>query len=638
MTGALNLVFMDFETYYDDAYSLRRMPTPNYILDPRFETIMTAVKVNTGMSQIVDGPDVPKFLAMLNPARTVTVSHNALFDNSILSYRYNFVPYMMLDTLGMSRALLGHELRSHSLDKVADFLGLGAKGKFLANVKGMTRQQIMAAGFWPEFSRYCLQDNDLCAGIFAKLAPAFPEPERRLMDLVLRCAVVPRFQCDTKLLTEHLVEVRQEKADLIAKVAASTADLQSASKFSKLLTERGVEIQYKTSVATGKQTPAFAKTDQFMADLQEHPDLEVQALVAARLGVKSTIEETRSEKLLSIGKLSWPVWLGSNMMPIPLAYGKAHTHRLAGEWGMNMQNLPSSRKKDKNGVPISKLRRSLVAPPGHKVIMADLGQIEARLSAFVCDCIQLLDQFARKLDPYAKMGTAIFGFEVDRKVHILEGFIGKTAILGLGYGCGWKKFYTMVITSARLFGIPLGNVWTEELAERSVRTYRTVNWQMQVGWSTLDNMLKACWFGGQPPMKFGPGGIVEIGPGYVKLPNDMYLRYADPMLDRDTGDISYRHGKFTHKIYGAKLLENIVQALARIVVMNAALRIRGRGDKSWSRFVLQAHDELVYIVPNAEVDKAKLIIHEEMTRRPSWALSLPLTADVGVGQSYGEAK
>jgi hypothetical protein len=195
----------------------------------------------------------------------------------------------------------------------------------------------------------------------------------------------------------------------------------------------------------------------------------------------------------------------------------------------------------------------------------------------------------------------------------------------------------MVVTSARNFGIDLGDRWTEQLAEKSVQTYRNVYWPMQTGWQTLDHMLKSCWLGKHPPMKYGPGGLVEIGPGYVKLPNDMYLRYADPLMDAN-GELSYRHGKFHHKIYGAKLLENIVQALARIVVMNAALRIRGRGDRSWSRFVLQAHDELVYIVPDAEVDKAKLIIHEEMTRRPSWAADLPLTADVGVGQSYGEAK
>lgn len=636
MAGALNLVFLDFETYYDDEYSLRRMPTPNYILDPRYETIMLTARINSGLAVVIDGPDVPQFLRTLNPERTVTVSHNALFDNSILAYRYNFVPYMMLDTLGMSRALLGHELKAHSLESVAAYLGVGRKGNMVHKVKGLRRADIIAQGMWPGYTAYCAQDTNLCAGVFAKLIPSFPEPERRLMDMVLRCAVVPRFRCDTQLLTEHLVDVKQDKEDLIASCAADKADLMSNVKFQAMLEAHGVEVQYKTSAATGKSTPAFAKTDQFMADLQEHDDPAVQALAAARLGVKSTIEETRSEKLLSIGSLPWPAWL-QGTMPIPLAYGKAHTHRLAGEWGMNMQNLPSSRKKDANGNPISKLRRSLVAPPGYKVITADLGQIEARLSAFICNCTSLLDQFAKKLDPYAKMGSAIFGFEVDPAVHKLERFIGKTAILGLGYGCGWRKFYTMVITSARLFNIALGNIWTEQLAEKSVQTYRRVNWPMHAGWNTLDNMLKTCWLGNHPPMKFGPGGLVEIGPGYVKLPNDMYLRYAEPLMDAN-GELSYRHGKFTHKIYGAKLLENITQALARIVVMNAALRIRGRGDASWSMFVLQAHDELVFIVPDAEVDKAKLIIHEEMTRRPSWAQTLPLTADIGTGQSYGEAK
>ena len=306
MDGALNLVFLDFETYYDKEYSLKRMPTPNYILDPRYETIMLTARINSGLEQVIDGPDVPAFLSTLNPERTVTVSHNALFDNSILSYRYNFVPYMMLDTLGMSRALLGHELHSHSLASVAAYLGLGKKGHTVQQVIGMRRADIIAAGLWPSYTAYCTKDTKLCAGVFTRLIPQFPEPERRLMDLVLRCAVVPRFRCDTQLLTEHLIEVKQDKADLIASCAADKADLMSSARFQSMLENRGVEIQYKVSAATGKQSPAFAKTDQFMADLLEHHDPEVQALAAARLGVKSTIEETRSEKLLSIGTLPWP--------------------------------------------------------------------------------------------------------------------------------------------------------------------------------------------------------------------------------------------------------------------------------------------------------------------------------------------
>lgn len=267
-----------------------------------------------------------------------------------------------------------------------------------------------------------------------------------------------------------------------------------------------------------------------------------------------------------------------------------------------------------------------------KVIVTDLGQIECRLSAYVCDERTLLREFAENLDPYAKLATAIFGFEVNRKVHIPEGFIGKTGILGLGYGAGADKFYNMVVLMATAGGIDLGTMWTPEVAKRAVNTYRTKYRGIpNNGWYKLDSILATAWIGKSAPVRFGP---VEIGHGYVKGPNGLCMFYANPRQDPVTGEYMFTYGREQHKIYGAKFLENIIQFLSRIVVMEAAVRISARG----YNFVLQAHDELVYIVPDAEVEKAKAIIHEEMVRVPVWAPGLPLKADISHGQSYGEAK
>jgi hypothetical protein len=618
----VRLLFLDFETYYDDRYSLRHLPIPNYILDKQFECQLCAVKEDNGKSDVIDGPDFPKFLAQYDPSQTTTVCYNALFDNSILAWRYGFVPKRMLDAMGMARALCGHLLPGASLDTVAKTLGLGEKLGTLVKVKGLRRNQIIAAGLMEEFKAYAVQDVDLCAKIFFGLYHAMPQSERRLMDLVLRCAVQPRFECDIPMLEAHLIEVREIKQELLDLCGVSVDELMSTDKFKAALEARGVEIEYKVT-PTGRSAPAFAKTDAFMAGLELHPDPVVQALGAARLGHKSTLEETRSEKLISIAKLAWPAGMGN--MPVPMRYGGAHTQRLSGDWGMNMQNLPSSRKAG------SKLRKSLKAPPGHKVITVDLGQIEARLVAWICGAVGLLTQFRDKLDPYAKLAEEIFGYPVDRKVQKVEGFIGKTGILGLGYGCGVDKFFNMVKIMARGMGIDLGDMWTRKLAEKAVQTYRRVNAPIPDGWHTLSCILETSWAGHNPPTNFGP---VTISTGRVTGPNGLSMFYADPHRDAETGDLYYRYGRFRHKIYGAKLLENIVQFLARIIVMNAALRIADYG----YNFVLQAHDELVYIVPDAEVDKVKKLVHTEMTRQPAWAPDLPLTADVGCGQSYGEAK
>src|SRR5579859_3824710 len=303
-----HLLFLDAETYFDDEYSLRKMPTPNYILDPRFELQMVAVKLDDQPHQVIRGPEFPAWLANIDPRVTTTVTFNSLFDNSILAWKYGFVPHTMLDAMGMARALLGHELKSLSLKEVANFLGMPAKGTALQNMKGKRLAQIEAEGLYGEFAIYAEQDNYLCEQIFLRLFPQFPWAERRLMDLVIRCCVEPRFRSDGPMLEGHLNDVREAKQKLLE--AANDIDpkiVMSTPKFKAWLEGKGVEVEMKLSPTTGKETPAFAKTDEFMELLQDHTDDEVAAAASARLALKSTLEETRTEKLLSIANLDWSV-------------------------------------------------------------------------------------------------------------------------------------------------------------------------------------------------------------------------------------------------------------------------------------------------------------------------------------------
>jgi DNA polymerase family A len=634
------LLFLDFETYYDDVYSLRKMPTPNYILDDRFEMICCAVKEGAGPAHVIDGPDFPKFIAGFDPAHTTTVTFNALFDNSILAWRYGFIPHLMLDSMGMARALRGHILPSASLAVVAKHLGLGEKGDTLIKVKGMHREDIIHdynVTLWSEFKRYAIQDNELSAAIFYMLYKEFPVAERHIMDLVLRCTIEPQFRVDIKMLEAHLADVRAEKQGLLQASGVTRADLMSGPKFKAALEALGVEVEMKPSPKEGRPPlPAVAKSDEFMSELLEHEDERVRALAEARLGFKSTIEETRAAKFLAIAGLPWQDFIGiTGAMPMPLRYGAAHTTRLGGEWGMNVQNLPTARgSKGK-----SKLRAGLIAPPGHIVSAADLGQIEARITAWICGDTELLKQFADKLDPYALLAEEIFGYKIDRKVQIPEGFIGKTGVLGLGYGAGVPKFFNMVITDSRKYNIDLKGMWTQGLAEKTVATYRRARKAIvRNGWYRLDHIIRTAWVGKSGPDTFGP---CVISKGRISLPNGLSLNYADPHWDPETQEFWYRYGRRRHKIYGAKMLENIVQALARIVVMNAALRIHAKG----YRFALQGHDELVFILPQNDdyggggaLDRAKQIIHTEMVRSPSWAPTVPLKAEAGAGASYEDAK
>lgn len=649
------LLFLDFETYYDNEYSLSKMAPPNYILDERFETIGCAVKDGAlGQSFFVDGPDFGSFIKSVDASTTTTVTFNALFDNCILAWKYNFIPARMLCAMRMASALRGHILQSASLASVSKCLKVGTKGTEIENVKGKRRAEIMNnPGLWRAFQAYAENDNELSAAIFFKLLPEFPVTERKVMDRVLRCAVDPKFHVDKNMLSQHLEDLKKDKIRMLrlangakeedlntesfafdedhsmeAALEAFAGSLRSNDKFEALLKARGVDIEYKASISDpSRSIPAFAKTDQFMSDLQEHDDPIVQALAAARLGVRSTIEETRGARILSIAELAWPSYCDGNI-PIPLRFSGAHTHRLSGDWKINMQNLPSGR-----GTQKSKLRKSLIAPDGHKVIVADLAQIEARITAWLCGQLDLLKQFTDDLDPYSILASGIFGFKVDKKIHLIERFIGKSGVLGLGFRCGAAKFYNMVVRSGRTLGLDMSEllkIWTPELAQTSVDAYRQINRSIVNTWYTLDRYLQTAWCGLSAPVKFGP---VTIGPGYVLLPNGMKMNYD--VVCRDPGEgLSYRYGKRIFQMHGGKFLENKVQALARIIIMNAAMRL----DEKGYRFCLQSHDELAFIIPDADVENCKKIVHAELIKCPSWGTGLPLAAEVGSGQSYGDAK
>jgi DNA polymerase I-like protein with 3'-5' exonuclease and polymerase domains len=72
----------------------------------------------------------------------------------------------------------------------------------------------------------------------------------------------------------------------------------------------------------------------------------------------------------------------------------------------------------------------------------------------------------------------------------------------------------------------------------------------------------------------------------------------------------------------------------RLIVLDAALRLAKRG----YRFALQSHDELAFVVPTDRLEEAKTIIMQEMTRPPAWMPELPLHAEIGVGNNYGEVR
>jgi DNA polymerase len=627
----MRLLFADAETYYSPEYTLRKLTPAEYILDARFELLGVSVAWDDAKSTYIEGPDFPAWVAAQDWTDTMVVSHNALFDACIFNWLYGIRPTYWGDTLSMANAHLRGRTRYVSLSKVADLLGLRQKGTTIINMRGFRHRDIVAQPALHAASiDYANRDNDLCRAIFLHLLTVTPWDEMRVIDQIIRAAVEPQLVLDVPLLHQHLAQVQLDKANLLQQVTASKDELMSNEKFAVMLQNLGVDPPRKVSLKTGLETWAFAKTDAEFEALTEHDDPMVQALVAARLGIKSTQEETRCARLISIGNLQWGD--GTPWMPIPLKYSAAHTHRLGGTWSINLQNL-------KRG---GQLRKALKAPPGHKVVTVDASQIEARMNAYISCETKLLRGFANGDDVYCEFAGGVFLRRVT-KADIKERFLGKTCILGLGYGMGWAKFMATVAIQSRLFLKSKMDLPDHE-AQRIVRFYRDTYSMIANLWKMADEIITFMYRCGEHEQRswLGPQNMmVVVGKGYIILPNGMALHYEGLRIEKvETPEGAqnkwyYNFDGAKHMLYGAKLVENVTQALSRCHIMEAALAIK---DRTGRDFVMQVHDELVYVVPDDEVATFTPIIMEEMRRAPVWAKGIPLDAEAGVGANYGEAK
>lgn len=652
-------ITLDFETYYDKDYNLRKMTPVEYILDPRFEVIMLSVKRPGKPAFNLPADKVQMFFDLLDPAKTVVITHNALFDMCICAWKYNFVPKLMVCTMSMARAWWGHALKYVSLEAVAAFCGAGVKGKEVVKMIGLRAADIRAAGLWPSYESYCANDSILTENIFEKLmAEGFPLSELQVLNLVLRCCVIPQFEVSQIELLQHKQNIFNEKQQLLTKAmlvgANGKSDLMSNDKFALLLESLGVDPPRKTSPATGRETWAFAKSDQDFTDLEDHPDPAVQAVVAARLGHKSTIEETRTERMLSISGLAWPheyllsrgyqeataAYRFPSLMPMPLRYGGAHTHRLSGDWKLNVQNFPSRGKKNH-------LKCALMARAGYTVLNIDSSQIEARIVAWLAGEVELLKQFELGLDPYKIFAAKVFGIDPSQ-VNTQQRFLGKTSILGLGFGLGWIKFKHQVrvksLEAIKYTGQGSELILADEESQRIVNTYRATYTGVPKLWKALNNAIGIL-AGGYGNFSIGP---CEFLRGKISLPNGLYLHYHNLRQVRTTNGLEwiYDHAGKPRRLYGGALLENIVQALARIIVMDTALRIEKRleniclATKNYVgvNLALQVHDALAYVVPDEVVTYVGSVMMEEMRARPVWAPDLPLAAELHKGPTYGDCK
>ena len=648
------IISIDFETFWDtkEGYTLTKMTTEEYIRHEKFKSFGACVH-EYGTDEPIRwyrDAELRQYLDGIDWGRTAVLAHNAQFDVSIMEWRYGAHPCFIFDTLSMARALRGVEV-GNSLAKLADDFGLPSKGTAVHSTNGVHE---LDATLERELAEYCKHDVFLCEEIFKRLAVSYPSKELRLVDMTLKMYTRPLLQLDQPMLIKALAEEGNAREQLLQRLGVEDAELASNPKFAELLTKLGVVPPTKTSKTTGKTAPALAKNDALFQTLLNSEREDVALLCQARLKVKSTTERTRAQRFLDISK--------RGALPVPLSYYGAQTGRWTAAKGsaINMQNL-------KRG---SFLRKAIMAPEGHQLVVGDLSQIEPRVLAWLSDYEDMLDIFKGGGDPYAAFGAQMFNIpNLTKDSHPDLRQSAKSALLGCGYGLGWASFASQLLVGflgappvryskdfAKKLGVDSeyaqafvkwdGNdeklleiphtCSTQELlhhvlaAKAIIDTYRRTAYPVVAFWSLCETALHRSLVNGEELVY----KCITFRKGEIELPNGMKLLYPDLRYEKDDkGRSQAVYGPHATKLYAGKITNNITQALARIVMTDGMLRVAKKYPIAGT-----VHDELIAVVPDDEVVDAKTWVLAQMTMEPPYMKGIPLDADGGAHRRYGLAK
>ena len=602
----MNLITLDFETYFDSHVSLTKLTTMDYVRHEKFKVWGVGIKINHDATEWYGEEEAEDALRSIDWDNTTLIAHNTPFDGYILTRYYKLIPKYYVDTAAVARAL--HPGQSARLKDVAIRLFPNdetmRKGDELIDAKGIYD---LPPDIEEALGGYCIQDVDLTYALYHQMLQQMPQSEMDLIDLTCRMFCEPNLIVNRESLTKFRDDT----------IAASEAAIQAAKINRKILSSNKQFAEYiqntlkivpptKTSPTTYKTIPALGKNDKAFTQMQNmYP--EHKLIWDARKAVKSRINETRAQRFLDATH-------EDGTISVPLRYYAAHTGRFGGTEKINMQNMPRK----------SPLRKALTAPKNKLVFVADLSNIEARMLAWLADEQSLLEQYKNGEDVYANLAQDIYKRPINKDDHPLERFVGKTAVLGLGYGMGAAKFQTTLEAGA--MGPPIK--FSTQEATDVVHTYRTTYPGIPLLWTKLETKLANT----INPAFYEEWHGLTFANQKILLPNGLSLQYRN--LRYEAGKLTYDN-RTKESTWGGRITENVIQALSRIIVTDAMLRIQK--DKALNaKVVLTVHDEIV-LISNAndpDVTMEKLISH--MCTPPCWALNIPLNAEGGYDTSYSK--
>jgi len=618
-----------------------KMPTINYINDPRFELTGLGVGVNERYTDFIPPSEIRNYIGTGCPtvwdSVTVLVKH-ARFDITILQEKFGIIPKFIIDLEDLTRHY--DSRMSHELKDLAKLHGLKLKGD-TAQFKGLHYAD-MTPYQRKNLAEYTITDVELETELFKIYLPRLSNPatELRLARHTLDLWLHKRFAVDLDLAASIKAKMRGKIASAIQASGHTPKELRSK-KFVTWLQDAlpdGETVPTKQSKKPRKKTgkyvmiPALSKKDPGCQQLAVHPKKKVRDLILAKQGASEWNAHVKK-----IGNIVSQSIANGGLLRVPLVYHGCHTGRWSGTEKYNLLNMT---KRDRDGIvtdPLKKTtRKTLSAPDGYVLGPADSCQIEARIAFWLAGQQDMLDKFADGTDLYSEYASKLFHEPVRKprdddppgvkaRMNLMRNDIGKTNMLGDQYGLGAKRFYSNCLSNPVLRPLFDNGTYDFKFCKRAIDLYRDDCHYVVNYWGEVERAFRRVirfphlevnvQIGGEwPIITFrNNGGTVEI-----VLPSGRILYYRHAKIDRK-GSIKDHHGS----LWGGSILENLSQSISRCLLGYWLLKCEDAG------LPVQMHlyDDITTLLP---VDQAEEMLEKQMAIMrtvPGWAVGLPVDVE-----------
>lgn len=629
-------LYIDLETYCP--VDLPKTGVYPYTESPDFRILLTGYAIDEGPVITFDWGSLPERKHFINLCRSATelIAHNATFER------------LALRSAGL-------DLPEWTCTRVrASYCGLPPSLSEAAKAAGLSVQKDTAgAALIRYFSMPC-KPTKANGGRTRNLPEHAPEKWQAFKDYLKRDVETTR-ELYHFLEKYHFTE--QENYLLDQKINDTGVGIDrdlvnNAIKLDRLQSHKiSVEARKLTGLDNPNSLPQLARwlKDRTGKEVNSLTQEAVKDMLASSEGdVKRALELRLKSSKTSVKKYQ----AASNYLckddrarGVFQFYGAGRTGRWAGR-GIQLQNMPRNYMKtltearelvrqgdfetlyflysDPQQVLKELTRTMLVPSPGNIFLIADFSAIEARVLAWLAGERWRLEVFESHGKIYEASAAAMFNVPIDS---IGKGSPyrqrGKIAELALGYQGGVGALKAM---GAEAMGLD------ESEMSGIVKRWRAANPAISRFWSRIENAAKRAVQ--NPGRRVKVGNLVfkrEAGALIIELPSGRQLVYQKACIipGRFGEAIGFEGVDQTTRryamqdTYGGKLVENIVQAVARDLLAFSLLSV----DRVGFRIVLHVHDEIVVEAKAKESDAGLGRLIAEMIKKPAWAEGLPLAAD-----------